>query len=85
MVLGDWLTVLYWSLCPSGSGRCDLNKLEYLLDEALDDMEYGGDLSQEQIDLIRHTCGKLKRTVADFNKEFLLDEFTEFGNVFCKQ
>jgi len=60
----------------------ELNQLmlehEEFLESALDDMEYGGELSQEQIDCIRQACGKPKH-----NKNVVLTElFNDFNAIF---
>jgi hypothetical protein len=60
----------------------ELNQLmlehEEFLESALDDMEFGGELSQEQVDCIRQACGKPnnKRNV------LLQSVFEDFGNIF---
>ena len=58
----------------------ELNQLmlenEEFLESALDDMEYGGELSQEQVDCIRQACGKPKHNVV------LKEVFNDFGAIF---
>ena len=60
----------------------DLNQvmfeMEERLEEALQNMEFGTDLSQDDIDVIRAACGKPnnKRNV------LLQSVFEDFGNVF---
>ena len=60
----------------------DLNQvmfeMEERLEEALQNMEFGTDLSQDDIDVIRAACGKPnnKRNV------LLQSVFDDFGNVF---
>jgi len=49
---------------------------EEFLEKALDDMEYGGELSQEQVDCIRQACGKPKHNVV------LKELFDDFGGIF---
>jgi len=49
---------------------------EEFLESALDDMEFGGELSQEQVDCIRQACGKPKRNVV------LKELFDDFGGIF---
>ena len=51
---------------------------EEFLESALDDMEFGGELSQEQVDCIRQACGKPNR----HKNVVLKDIFTDFGNIF---
>lgn len=58
-----------------------MNQLESLLEEALDDMEHGGELSQDQIDLIRMACGKAKK-VDHEAKEAFDSMFPEVNNFF---
>jgi len=62
----------------------ELNQLmlehEQFLEEALEDMEYGGELSQEQIDCIRQACGKPKRN--SHVDPLLRDVINTFANIF---
>lgn len=53
-------------------------EMEERLEEALQNMEFGTDLSQDDIDVIRAACGKPnnKRNV------LLQSVFDDFGNVF---
>ena len=53
-------------------------EMEERLEEALQNMEFGTDLSQDDIDVIRAACGKPnnKRNV------LLQSVFKDFGNVF---
>jgi len=55
-----------------------MNEMEQRLEIALDNMEYGTDLSQDDIDVIRAACGKPnnKRNV------LLQSVFEDFGNIF---
>ena len=61
----------------------ELNQLmlehEEFLESALDDMEYGGDLSQEQVDCIRQACGKPRNNQVN---PVLRDIINDFGNIF---
>jgi hypothetical protein len=62
----------------------ELNQLmlehEEYLEEALDCMEYGGDLTQDQINCIRQACGKPNRHIQNPSLKHLFDEFgTIFG------
>ena len=58
----------------------ELNQLmlehEEFLESALDDMEFGGELSQDQVDCIRQACGKPKHNVV------LKELFDDFGGIF---
>ena len=53
-------------------------EMEERLEMALDNMEYGTDLAQDDVDVIRAACGKPnnKRNV------LLQSVFEDFGNVF---
>ena len=53
-------------------------EMEERLEEALDNMEYGTNLAQDDVDVIRAACGKPnnKRNV------LLQSVFEDFGNVF---
>jgi hypothetical protein len=55
-----------------------MTEMEQRLEIALDNMEYGTDLSQDDIDVIRAACGKPnnKRNV------LLQSVFNDFGNIF---
>ena len=55
-------------------------EMEERLEEALNNMEFGTELSQDDIDVIRASCGKPnnKRNV------LLQSVFDDFGNVFGK-
>jgi hypothetical protein len=61
----------------------ELNQLmlehEEFLESALDDMEYGGELSQEQIDCIRQACGKPRNNHVN---PLLRDVINDFGKIF---
>ena len=63
----------------------ELNQLmlehEEFLESALDDMEYGGELSQEQVDCIRQACGKPKKRNGHVDP-LLQDVINSFGNIF---
>ena len=62
----------------------ELNQLmlehEEFLESALDDMEFGGELSQEQVDCIRQACGKPKRN--NHVNPLLRDVINDFGGIF---
>lgn len=55
-----------------------MQEMEERLEEALDNMEYGTELAQDDIDVIRAACGKPnnKRNV------LLQSVFNDFGTVF---
>jgi len=63
----------------------ELNQLmlehEEFLESALDDMEFGGELSQEQVDCIRQACGKPKKRNSQVNP-VLRDVINDFGRIF---
>ena len=54
-------------------------EMEERLEIALDNMEYGTDLAQDDIDVIRAACGKPNRNI------LLQTVFDDFGNVFGGQ
>jgi hypothetical protein len=64
----------------------ELNQLmlehEQFLESALDDMEYGGELSQEQVDCIRQACGKPNRHKNNHVNPLLRDVINDFGAIF---
>jgi hypothetical protein len=53
-------------------------EMEERLEMALDNMEYGTDLSQDDVDVIRAACGKPNNT----RNNLLQSVFDDFGNVF---
>ena len=55
-----------------------MQEMEQRLEEALDNMEYGTELSQDDVDVIRAACGKPnnKRNV------LLQNVFDNFGEIF---
>ena len=53
-------------------------EMEERLEEALDNMEYGTDLSQDDVDVIRAACGKPNNK----RNDLLQSVFNDFGNVF---
>tara|TARA_R110000868_G_scaffold85479_4_gene240456 strand:+ start:1137 stop:1370 length:234 start_codon:yes stop_codon:yes gene_type:complete len=61
----------------------ELNQLmlehEEFLESSLDDMEFGGELSQEQVDCIRQACGKPRNSQVN---PVLRDVINDFGNIF---
>ena len=69
----------------------ELNQLmlehEEFLESSLDDMEFGGELSQEQVDCIRQACGKPNRWKQrnDHVNPLLRDVINDFGAVFGLQ
>jgi hypothetical protein len=58
-----------------------MTEMEQRLELALDNMEYGTDLSQDDVDVIRAACGKPnnKRNV------LLQSVFNDFGGIFGGQ
>ena len=64
----------------------ELNQLmlehEEFLESALDDMEFGGELSQEQVDCIRQACGKPRNNHVN---PLLRDVINDFGAIFGGQ
>jgi hypothetical protein len=52
---------------------------EEFLESALDDMEYGGELTQEQVDCIRQACGKPRNSQVN---PLLCDVINDFGKIF---
>ena len=64
----------------------DLNQLmrehEEFLESALDDMEFGGELSQNQVDCIRQACGKPRNNHVN---PLLRDVINDFGAIFGGQ
>jgi hypothetical protein len=64
----------------------ELNQLmlehEEFLESALDDMEFGGELTQEQIDCIRQACGKPRNNHVN---PLLRDVINDFGVIFGGQ
>ena len=55
-------------------------EMEERLEIALDNMEYGTDISADDIDVIRAACGKPKK-----RNVLLQSVFDDFGNVFGGQ
>ena len=64
----------------------ELNQLmlehEEFLESALDDMEYGGELSQDQVDCIRQACGKPNSHRNNHVNPLLRDVINDFGKIF---
>ena len=64
----------------------ELNQLmlehEEFLESALDDMEFGGELTQEQVDCIRQACGKPRNNHIN---PLLRDVINDFGAIFGGQ
>jgi hypothetical protein len=54
-----------------------MNEMEQRLEVALDNMEYGTELAQDDIDVIRAACGKSKP-----KNETLTNLFNDFGAIF---
>ena len=55
-----------------------MNEMEERLEVALNNMEFGTELSQDDVDVIRAACGKPNNT----RNTLLQDVFEDFGNVF---
>lgn len=55
-----------------------MNEMEQRLEIALENMEFGTDLSQDDIDVIRAACGKPNNK----RNNLLQSVFEDFGNVF---
>jgi hypothetical protein len=58
-----------------------MQEMEQRLEMALDNMEYGTDISADDIDVIRAACGKPKKR-NDHVNPLLRDVINDFGNVF---
>ena len=61
----------------------ELNQLmlqhEEFLESALQDMEFGGELTQDQVDCIRQACGKPRNNHVN---PLLRDVINDFGKIF---
>ena len=57
-----------------------MTEMEQRLEIALDNMEYGTELAQDDIDVIRAACGKPKRN--NHVHPLLRDVINDFGNIF---
>jgi hypothetical protein len=55
-----------------------MTEMEERLEVALANMEFGTELSQDDVDVIRAACGKPNNK----RNNFLQDVFNDFGNVF---
>jgi hypothetical protein len=55
-----------------------MTEMEERLEVALNNMEYGTELSQDDVDVIRAACGKPNNT----RNNLLQSVFEDFGNVF---
>ena len=55
-----------------------MTEMEQRLEMALDNMEYGTELSQDDVDVIRAACGK----PTNKRNNLLQSVFNDFGNVF---
>jgi len=58
-----------------------MTEMEQRLEIALDNMEYGTELSQDDVDVIRAACGKPNNT----RNNLLQTVFDDFGKVFGGQ
>ena len=56
-----------------------MTEMEQRLEIALDNMEYGTDLSQDDVDVIRAACGKPRNSQVN---PLLRDVINDFGKVF---
>ena len=54
------------------------NEMEQRLEVALNNMEYGTDLSQDDVDVIRAACGKPNKK----RNKLLQSVFDDFGSIF---
>ena len=61
-----------------------MTEMEQRLEIALDNMEYGTELSQDDVDVIRAACGKPKKR-NDHVNPLLRDVINDFGAVFGLQ
>ena len=50
---------------------------EQQLEQALDNMEFGAELTQDEVDMIRFACGKPRKP-----NQILSDVFDDFGSIF---
>jgi len=55
-----------------------MTEMEERLEIALDNMEYGTELSQDDVDVIRAACGKPNNK----RNDLLQSVFNDFGNIF---
>ena len=55
-----------------------MNEMEQRLEVALDNMEYGTELSADDVDVIRAACGKPNNK----RNDLLQSVFNDFGNIF---
>ena len=58
-----------------------MQEMEHRLEIALDNMEYGTELSQDDVDVIRAACGKPNNK----RNDLLQSVFDDFGNIFGSQ
>jgi hypothetical protein len=56
-----------------------MTEMEKRLEEALNKMEFGAELSQDDVDVIRAACGKPRNNNVN---PLLRDVINDFGNVF---
>jgi hypothetical protein len=68
-----------------GNEMSELNQLmlehEEFLEEALDDMEFGGALTDDQVSCIRQACGKQK-SKQSYVMPIMQEMFDDFNRVF---
>jgi hypothetical protein len=60
-------------------------EMEERLEVALNNMEYGTELSQDDVDVIRAACGKPNNKRNNHVNQLLRDVINDFGNVFGGQ
>ena len=56
-----------------------MNEMEQRLEEALENMEFGTELAQDDIDVIRAACGKPRNSHVN---PLLRDVINDFGKIF---
>jgi hypothetical protein len=57
-------------------------EMEERLEVALNNMEFGTELSQDDVDVIRAACGKPNNKRNNHVNQLLRDVINDFGNVF---
>ena len=57
-------------------------EMEERLEIALDNMEYGTELSQDDVDVIRAACGKPNNKRNNHVNQVLRDVINDFGTIF---
>ena len=59
-----------------------MEEMEQRLEIALDNMEYGTELSQDDVDVIRAACGKPNNKRNNHVNAVLRDVINDFSNIF---